>query len=186
MICALGWLIYDLPRRHGRRVTGLAACLLILLVGSIALVSTTGSARIAALWNDRYERAGILGPTGSGPALSDPALADARSIGTINVASLPVMGPHFRRYIVSNVSGLSSAGWWTRLLAAKSDAVLARDDPADGTVSASERLVQRSDRFALAATVDGTRIYLVRRADAYVVEGPSSALGVASVRVRSM
>jgi hypothetical protein len=134
--------------------TGLTACVVFAVAGSI------GAERIAASWNDRYQGTAVLGSRYAlGPAIDLATVREARRVGAIETPPLPLVGPHFERYVVADENGLPVDAWWRTIQIARPQAVVA-SALRSGGLSPNELRLRSSGLYRIVYAGPSLRVYV--------------------------
>jgi hypothetical protein len=143
-----------------RRRAVVAAVVVALAVYGVT--ATQGEARIARVWDARFDVALQLSGAPDGAILAVPQLEAARRAATIAMPPLAVMGPRLERYAVSDQNGLALSAWWKEVEVERPDVIVARDLPHTNAESEAERFLHRLGRYRIAERTDHVRIYVPR------------------------
>ena len=126
-----------------------------------ACTASAGSARIQAIWNERYEGRVVLGNFAFGKSLVNESVLRAKRTATIGrLQALPVVGSTFERFDVVDKNGLADRDWWLAVLKEKPDAILAGNVAQTDQVSAKEIFVRSSHLYRKSFDDGHVRIYV--------------------------
>jgi hypothetical protein len=120
---------------------------------AFAWLEMRGGDRIAAIWDAQYAPA-------VGPVLQLAEVRAARRAATIEIETLPVIGPHFERYVVIGTEGTTIAAWWQRLRDEDPQVVVARDVGKTGRMHDKEVYLRASGRYRETFNENGSRVYV--------------------------